>query len=363
LSSFAKLEQLLNTMTSFKIKIPASSANIGPGFDVLGIGLNLYLTIEVSIDTNVDTSSDPHNCKLSYEGNLAEKVPLQSNKNLVTQCALYIMRCNGMDSFPPGTQIKVVNPIPLSRGLGSSASAIVGGIMLGNEIGQFKFSKQRLMDYCLLIERHPDNLAASMFGGFLGSYLTELSPQETDAKNVPLEYVLPKPDVDEKNWVKTPPPTDIGQYIKYDWNTKIKCIAIIPNFEVSTDESRSVLPESYTKPDIIFNLQRLAVLTTALTRDPPNNQLIYDAMKDKLHQPYRSTLIPGLCDVLATVTPSTDPGLCGICLSGAGPTILCLATEGYEAIAEKVIGFFSKSGIECDWKLLELAEEGAVVEY
>merc|ERR1712080_758377 len=104
----------------------------------------------------------------------AEKVPLQSDKNLITQAALYLLRCNGVKNFPSGTHIHVNNPIPLGRGLGSSASAIVGGIYLGNIIGDFSFDKIRMLDYCLMIERHPDNIAAAMLGGFIGSYLNEL---------------------------------------------------------------------------------------------------------------------------------------------------------------------------------------------
>ncbi|ABN68112.1 homoserine kinase [Scheffersomyces stipitis CBS 6054] len=350
------------TIRSFEVKVPASSANIGPGFDVLGVGLQLYLQIKVTIDSSKDTSHDPYHVKLSYEGDLAEKVPLTSDKNLITQTALYILRVNGMDSFPQGTHIHVINPVPLGRGLGSSASAIVGGIVLGNEIGEFKFSKTRLMDYCLMIERHPDNIAAAMLGGFVGSYLHDLSPEDMAAKNVPLDYILPKPDTPKEKIVSSQPPTNIGEYLQYNWCHKIKCVAIVPNFEVSTDSSRAVLPEKYDRQDIVFNLQRLAILTNALTQETPNNKLIYESMKDKIHQPYRSGLIPGLQKVLASVTPDTHPGLCGICLSGAGPTILCLATGGYDAIAETVIGIFNKAGVECSWKLLELAYDGATVE-
>ena len=90
------------TIRSFEVKVPASSANIGPGFDVLGVGLQLYLQIKVTIDSSKDTSHDPYHVKLSYEGDLAEKVPLTSDKNLITQTALYILRVNGMDSFPQG---------------------------------------------------------------------------------------------------------------------------------------------------------------------------------------------------------------------------------------------------------------------
>lgn len=349
-------------MSNFLLRVPASSANIGPGFDVLGIGLDLFLEIKVQIDPTIDTSFDIFNAKLSYEGDSATDVPLVSNKNLITQTALYILRCNGIKKFPQGTCIHVKNPIPLGRGLGSSGAAIVGGVMLGNEIGKLGLSKERMLDYCLLIERHPDNIAAAMLGGFVGSYLNQLKDEDMQAKNVPLETILPKQTTPEASYETRPPPQSIGQYLKYDWNKKIRCVTIIPKFEVKTDNARAVLPALYTKEDIVFNLQRLAVLTTALTLPNPDHKLIYEAMRDKIHQPYRAKLIPGLEQVLNDVTPETHPGLCGICLSGAGPTILCLATENFESIAEKVIEIFKRNGVECSWKLLDLAYEGASVE-
>lgn len=316
----------------------------------------------MNVDPSVDTSADKYNAKLSYEGDGAGGVPLQSEKNLVTQTALYIMRCNGMESFPNGTQIHVINPIPLGRGLGSSGAAIVGGIMLGNEIAGLNLSKERMLDYSLLIERHPDNIAAAMLGGFVGSYLNELSAEETEAKNVPLEHILPKESTPVEKHETRPPPLDIGQYVKYNWNKKIRCVTIIPKFEVKTEDARAVLPEAYTKEDIVFNLQRLAVLTTALTAEQPNHKVIYESMKDKIHQPYRAQLIPGFTRVLSEITPTSNPGLCGICLSGAGPTILCLATENFEEIAKSVIGIFEENGVKCSWKLLDLAYDGATVE-
>ncbi|EGW32012.1 homoserine kinase [Spathaspora passalidarum NRRL Y-27907] len=345
----------------FKIKVPASSANIGPGFDVLGIGLQLYLTLDVTIDPSRSSNSDPNNVVLKYEGDLAENVPLQSDKNLVTSSALYVLRCNGFTQFPNGTFIDVTNPVPLGRGLGSSASAIVAGVCLGNEIAQLGMDKIRMLDYCLMIERHPDNIAAAMLGGFVGSYLNELPIEEHDA-NLPLEYILPRSSTPVDKIVNSPPPKNIGEYMSYDWCKSIKCVCIIPNFEVSTDKSRAVLPESYTRPDIVYNLQRIAILTTALTQTPPNEKLIYQAMKDKIHQPYRSGLIPGLPEVLQSVTPESHPGLCGICLSGAGPTILCLATKNYDEIAKTVVDIFKRDGVECDWKVLDLAYDGATVE-
>lgn len=349
-------------MTEFTIRVPASSANIGPGFDVLGIGLELFLEIKTTVEQNLDTSSDKHHAKLEYTGNGADGVPLQSEKNLVTQTALYVMRCNGVENFPMGTRIHVHNPIPLSRGLGSSGAAIVGGVMLGDAICGLNLSKERMLDYCLLIERHPDNIAAAMLGGFVGSYLNELLAEETAAKSVPLEAILPKAGVTSPDAVeRRPPPAKIGRYMKYNWNNNIKCIAIVPQFEVKTDDSRAVLPLSYTKDDIVFNLQRLALLTSALTQEKPDHELIYESMRDKIHQPYRASLIPGLSQVLQEITPSANPGLCGICLSGAGPTILCLATENFGAISASVISIFAHHGIKCELMVLALAYEGALI--
>lgn len=345
----------------FIIKVPASSANIGPGFDVLGIGLNLYLTINVKIDAEqfgAESKKDPYNCIISYEGEGAEEVPFQSDKNFLTQTTLYVLKSNGVKSFPLGTRISVHNDVPLGRGLGSSGTAVVGGVLLANIIGGFGFSKQRCLDYCLMIERHPDNLTASMMGGFVGSFLRDLSKSEFATVHQPLENILsPKGS-------ETAPdaPLNLGTHVKYHISEKIKCIAIIPQFEVSTNKSRAVLPESYSREDIVFNLQRLAVLTSAVGAENPDPALIYSAMQDRLHQPYRKVLIPGLSEVITKFTPENHPGLLGICLSGAGPTILCLATKNFNQIASDVIAIFAKKDVTCKWRLLEPAYEGATIE-
>lgn len=241
----------------------------------------------------------------------------------------------------------------------------MAGLLLGNELGQLGLEKDRLLDHALMIERHPDNVTAALMGGFVGSYLLELSPEEEERRDVPLSEVIPEyPPNASPSWGLSPPspPHGIGHYIRFGWSPEIKVIAIIPDFQVSTAKARSVLPQSYSKQDLIFNLQRLAVLTTALTRSPPDPYLIYQAMQDKVHQPYRKHLIPGLPDVLASVTPKSHPGLLGICLSGAGPTILALATGNEEKIAEEIIKTFKERGIErCDAKFLTVTNEGAQV--
>lgn len=351
----------------FKIKVPASSANIGPGYDVLGVGLSLYLELDVTIDANQaeGSNADQYNCKIAYteDSEGYENVPLESDANLITRTALYVMRCNQIRTFPSGTKILVHNPIPLGRGLGSSGAAVVAGVLLGNEVGQLGFSKQRMLDFCLMIERHPDNITAAMMGGFCGSFLRDMTAQEVERREIPLSEVLPEPSGGEDTGLVPPlPPLDIGRHVQYSWNPAIKCVAIIPQFELSTANSRSVLPKAYTTQDVVFNLQRLSVLTMALTMDPPNPNLIYPAMQDRVHQPYRKTLIPGLTEILSSVTPSTYPGLLGICLSGAGPTILALATHNFEDIAQEIINRFAKGNIKCSWKLLEPAYDGATVE-
>ncbi|AMD22176.1 HGL164Cp [Eremothecium sinecaudum] len=351
---------------SFKIKVPASSANIGPGYDVLGVGLSLYLELDVKINDVEESSSsvDANNCTISYteDSEGFESVPLRSDENLITRTSLYVMRCNGIRKFPPGTEVNVRNPIPLGRGLGSSGAAVVAGVMLANEVSQLGFSKQRMLDYCLMIERHPDNITAAMMGGFCGSFLRDLPAEEMERREIPLSEVLPEPSGGiDTGLVPPQPPMDIGQHVKYNWNPVIKCIAIIPDFELSTADSRGVLPKSYTTKDLVFNLQRLAVLTTCLTQSPPNPELIYPAMQDRVHQPYRKTLIPGLTEILSSVTPTSHPGLLGICLSGAGPTILALATGDFEHIASDLVNRFKTFNVSSTWKLLDLAHEGAVV--
>ncbi|KAK1052469.1 hypothetical protein LTR74_016490 [Friedmanniomyces endolithicus] len=343
------------------IKVPCSSANIGPGFDVIGLALSLWLEVEVTLGDDAAKSA-PHNCRITYEGQGEADVDLQPDRNLITQTALYVLRCHQRRSFPEPTHVHIRNPIPLGRGLGSSGAAVVAGVSLGNEVGKLDLSKNRILDFCLMIERHPDNVAAALYGGFVGSYLKELDPEDMKRKEVPLAEVLPAPQGGDDTGLTPPlPPIDIGKHIRFPWASEIKCIAVIPDFEVATAKARSVLPTSYAKADVIYNLQRVALLTTALGQSPPNAELIYDGMQDKVHQPYRKTLIPGLTEILRSVTPQSHPGLLGICLSGAGPTLLALATSNFDHIATYLMDQFSKENIKCRWELLEPAYDGLTV--
>jgi len=344
--------------------VPCSSANIGPGFDVIGLALNVYLELEVRVDPSKKSSDHLANCKITYEGLGKESVALVADRNLITQTALYVLRCHDQHVFPLETHVHIKNPIPLGRGLGSSGAAVVAGVMLGNEVCKLGLSKDRLLDFCLMIERHPDNVAAALYGGFVGSYLKDLDPEDMKRVEIPMSEVFPNTNAAVDTGLKPPvPPYDIGKHIKFAWASEIKCIAIIPDFEVSTAKARSVLPSSYPKADVVSNLQRIALLTTALGQSPPNPELIYDGMQDKIHQPYRKGLIPGLTEILKSVTPKSHPGLLGICLSGAGPTILALATDNFGSIASHLISQFKKVDINCEYRLLSPAYDGATVSH
>ena len=141
----------------FTIKTPCSSANIGPGFDVLGLALSIYLEVRVTI-TASQTSSSPLNCVITSEdqsGTTIESISHDPEINLITRVALYVLRCHGRRSFPNETHVHIVNSIPLGRGLGSSGAAVVAGCLLGNEVGRLGLSKARLFDYCLMIGTSP----------------------------------------------------------------------------------------------------------------------------------------------------------------------------------------------------------------
>ncbi|GMM50685.1 homoserine kinase [Starmerella bacillaris] len=344
-------------MREFTITVPASSANIGPGFDVLGIALSLYLTLKVTVDR--DAPCAPLNCVIKATGEGCEEVPLEPETNLITRTALYVLRAHDVRMFPVGTHVHVHNDIPLGRGLGSSGAAVVAGVMLGNALGNLNLSKRRIMDFCLMIERHPDNIAASLYGGFIGSILRDLSPSEAERVEVPLAEVLPLPNQNSggiDTGLRPPtPPVDFARSIEYRLSPNVKAVCVIPNFEVSTAKARDVLPTAYTRQDAIKNLQCLSMLIPSLGVENPDPELVFSAMQDTFHQRYRRVLVPGLADILATMSPRTNPGLLGVCLSGAGPTVLALATENFEDIAADMISEFKKNGVSCTWKLLEPA--------
>lgn len=238
---------------SFTIRVPATSANIGPGFDVVGLSLSLSLTLSVVI-TPPSSSSPVAPPVITYSGEGAEEVPLDAYKNLTTRVALYVLRCHGITKFPSNLTIHANNEIPFGRGLGSSGAAVIAGVLLGSELGELNLPLGRMLDFALMVERHPDNVTAALVGGFVGSYLRELDTAATEAASVPLSEVLPEypPDAGEQWGLDPPqPPFGIGHYVRFGWSKSIKAVAIIPRFELSTAKARGVLPLEYSRKDLV----------------------------------------------------------------------------------------------------------------
>jgi homoserine kinase len=218
---------------------------------VIGLALSLFLELRVS--TRDVESTAPLNCTLSYEGVGAESIDLNPLNNLITRTALYLLKCHGIHHFPASTHVHINNPIPLGRGLGSSGAAVVAGVLLGNLFLPKSLPKPRLLDFCLMVERHPDNVAAALYGGFVGTYLNELNPEDMARKEVPLSEVLPQPAGGIDTGLRPPiPPENIGHFRRFNWCPDIKAIAIVPDFEVSTAKAREVLPKTYSRSDMVL---------------------------------------------------------------------------------------------------------------
>ncbi len=255
------------------IKVPASTANLGPGFDTLGMALNLYAWIEMSISTKT---------KIHLYGDQMKGIPINKS-NLVYKTAQQVFKIAGLES--PELEISMYSDIPLTRGLGSSASAIIGALVAANALLAQPFSTDHLFQMASSIENHPDNVGASLFGGIVVA--------KWDGKRA--EYIQITPD------------------------SRLEVLVIIPEFYLETKKARHVLPKRVLLKDAIFNVSHSSLLVAALSSG--RLDVIKHAMKDRLHQPFRSSLIPGMNVIL---NKAVDHGALGIALSGAGPTMLAL---------------------------------------
>jgi homoserine kinase len=295
-----------------KIRVPATSANLGPGFDVLGLALQLYL--------NVTVRKSADGLKLTYRGRGAESVPVDET-NLIWRTFTHV--ANRQPAQWPDLAIEIENDIPVGRGLGSSGAAVVAGVLMANEICGLNLSRERLLDYALEIEPHPDNITAAMMGGLVACCVT-----------------------------------DEGRsfYTKLPMASPIKAVVVVPDFALATTKARAVLPSHYSRADAVFNLQRAVLLAAALGTAQP--ELIAEAMRDRLHQPYRQELIPGLEESLEL---KNIPGLLGVSLSGAGPSVLALAVQNFDEIGGRVQANFHRHGIGAEVLILDIDDHGAEV--
>jgi len=279
------------------IFVPATSANVGPGFDCLGIALDMYNEIEYDL---VGDSGD-FEAEIIGEG---QDSLSNGKENLV-----YFSFKKTFDFFkknPPGIKIKQINRIPLSRGLGSSSAAIVGGIVLANEVLGNTLTINEMLKIAVDIEGHPDNVAPALLGGFVISF------KEND------DIISKKINVPEQ----------------------ISSTVIVPNFQLSTKDSRGVLPKAVPMEDAIFNISRATLLISSLITE--DYEMIKLAFADKLHQNYRATLIPGLLEV---IEEAEKMDILGTALSGAGPSIIIYHKTEAKFNVEKLTNILEKKNI------------------
>ncbi len=266
-----------------RVKVPASSANLGPGFDALGIALSLYAWIEMApADKTSVTIHDQHMLCLPKD-----------KTNLLVVTARRVFEEAGVPM--PELHIAVKSDIPLTRGLGSSASAIVGALGAANELLGRPLPDAELFRLASSIECHPDNVGAALFGGIVSAVW--------DGQR--------------------------AEHVRIDPPSRLTTLVAIPSYELSTGKARAALPEQVSRADAVYNLSRSSLLVAALATG--DLEKIGFAMSDRLHQPHRAPLVPGLEKVLAE---AQQYGALGAALSGAGPTAIAFVDDASPRKAE-----------------------------
>jgi homoserine kinase len=293
-------------------RIPASTTNLGPGFDVLGLALQLYSTITLE-------PSETHT-EVIVSGVDADKIP-STPEHIAFQAVELVFKRSGTKR-PNGFKLHIDNGIPAIRGLGGSGTAILGGLLTANVLCGTPFSDAELLNFATEMEGHPDNVAASLYGGIV------VSAQE-NAQVHTVQLVCPP---------------------------ELSIALAIPDFPLSTKQAREVLPKSVDFADAIYNTSRSTLLIACIATG--QFELLKIAMKDKLHQPYRTSLIPGFNDVAEAAITN---GALSVALSGAGPTIAAYCLEHTEQVAKQMQTAFNKHQIGCDIKILKPDADGANV--
>ena len=282
-------------MEKVTLRIPATSANLGPGFDSVGCALSLYNTLTFEKQPNgvfIDGCSE----EFRTPDNLA--------------AVAYKKALSEMDIPFDGVKITIHADIPVSRGLGSSAAMIVGGVTAADLLNNLNLSKEKILALCMKLENHPDNLAPAIYGGLTASITDNGRP-----------YTLPYPV--NKIWHFT---------------------ALVPNFKLSTETARACLPTVYNRQDAIFNISHTALLLKAL--ETGNGEILRVAVKDRLHEQYRRHLIKDYDTVKAAVNRLGA----AFYLSGAGPTLMCISDK---PLAKELSAELSNK-TEAEWQLFPL---------
>ena len=306
------------------VKVPASSANVGPGFDCLGMALPIYNTITIEetvipgtgIEINIISEDE------SIDEMVFNEIPKDEN-NLVYKAVE--MLYNSIGQEPSELKINIQTGIPIARGLGSSSSIIVGGLLAANKLLGNPADEAALLAIATEVEGHSDNVAPAILGGLV------LTIQQEDG---------------------------LLSYSRIDWPEDWDITVCIPDFQLSTEISRSILPKEIPMQDAIYNMKHLAMMLQAINEENP--KLMKASMKDRLHQPYREKLVPGMKEIMEAF--KHEDGVLGCVLSGAGPSMLIISHKyDLDKIKSTVTEIWEAQNIKSEIMTLKIEEQGAVV--
>ena len=301
-------------MNQVTIAVPATTANLGVGFDCIGAALTMANQFQFTL---IESNSK---LQITVEGQEAYKVG-KDETNLIYQSFLQLYQ--KIKQTPPNVKIGIKLGVPLSRGLGSSATAIVGGLLGANYLAGNPLNQDEVMAMAIAIEGHPDNVVPALLGD------CQLSVADGD------------------KW----------QISSIPWHREIIPVVAIPDFELSTKQARSVLPKSYSRHDAIFNISRMGLLLRGLATNNPG--WLTTALIDKIHQPYRQKLILGYQELHSAVM---DAGAYGMTISGAGPTLLSLAnSDRVQQVIDSMSQTWLDLGVNADVRSLSIDTIGARV--
>ncbi|ELR97708.1 homoserine kinase [Gloeocapsa sp. PCC 73106] len=296
--------------TTVTVITPGTTANLGPGFDCLGAALTIYNRFEFSLNPE-------QRVKITVTGAESAAV-ITDQSNLLYQVFRELYQHLGQE--PPGVEIKIKLGVPLARGLGSSATAIVGGLVAANYLAGNPLSQIELRDLAIAREGHPDNVVPTLLGN---CQLSVPNAQSWEICSIP-------------------------------WHKEIIPVVAIPDFQLSTETARSVLPRQIDRSDAIFNLAHLGLLLRGLATN--QGEWLSLALSDRLHQPYREALIPGYQVVRSEAIAH---GAYGLVISGAGPTLLALVNASEAQKVELAIReTWQNLGIQVQVKSLALDTQG-----
>jgi homoserine kinase len=294
-------------VTWYTVRVPASSANLGPGFDSLGLALGVYLTCRFR---RAEALS------ICAAGRDAAQISTASD-NLIWQTAVAVAR--SLDLAMPPIELEIRNDIPLGKGMGSSAAALTAGVVIADRLLELNWKPPRILDEAARLEGHPDNVAPCVLGSIVASAIDSGGVTRAVRLDLPQRFALG---------------------------------VVVPDFDLPTAKARSVLPSGYSRADAVFNVQRASLLIAALATG--STWAFPAALEDRFHQPYRAALVPGLDEILKL----RAPGLLGCALSGAGPSILVFFERGYESVCDLVRQIFQLNGHASETLLAEIPHAG-----